>query len=124
MGGIYEANCAEQTAARRVHDRALPAADVCKGIGRFFHEAVGIGALFAVHVLLNLSKLRGLPCLPGQKPERLLLFLSDVVLTVCMPIVIVTGALIARELFTIDSGLPWLTLFCSIIRVPTSASAQ
>lgn len=56
-----------------------------KGLGSFFHEAVGIG----IGVL----------------------FLSDVVLTVCMPIVIVTGALIARELFTIDTGLPWMTLF-------------
>ena len=85
-----------------------------KGLGGFFHEVVGlgIGILFIIHVLLNIPMIKGLfKTVKNGKPEKVILLVSDIVLTVCMPIVIITGALIARELFVINSGISWQLLF-------------
>lgn len=87
-----------------------------RGAGEFFHEAVGIGigVLFIIHILLNLSMTKGLfgSVAKGKaKASRILLFILDIVLMVCMPIVILSGVLIARELFVINSGLPWELIY-------------
>ncbi|MGN0447637.1 MAG: DUF4405 domain-containing protein [Acutalibacteraceae bacterium] len=85
-----------------------------KGMGGFFHEAVGIGIgiIFAIHIILNYSMIKGLfKSAKKGKAEKVFLLVSDIVLTVCMPVVIVTGILIARELFTVDSGISWTLLF-------------
>lgn len=84
--------------------------------GNFFHEAagIGIGILFLMHLFLNASMIRGLfqSVKSGHaKPERIILFISDIVLTISMPIVIITGIFIARELFVIDIGFPIKVLF-------------
>lgn len=83
-----------------------------RGLGEFFHEAagIGIGILFLLHILLNLQMLKSLfksVLGSNSKTQRDVLAVSDAVLIVCMPIVILTGVLIARELFAIDSGISW-----------------
>lgn len=87
-----------------------------RGAGEFFHEAagIGIGILFIIHILLNASMTKGLfrSVNNGKaKTGRIIQFISDILLMICMPVVIVTGILIARELFVIDSGLPWELIF-------------
>lgn len=87
-----------------------------QGLGGFFHETVGlgIGILFIVHVALNIPMIKGLfkavQC-ANPKPEKMILLISDIALTSCMPIVIVTGALMAKELFAVNSGISWQLLF-------------
>lgn len=87
-----------------------------QGLGGFFHETVGlgIGILFIIHIVLNIPMIKGLfkaaQC-ANPKAEKVILLISYMALTVCMPIVIVTGALIARELFSVNSGIPWQLLF-------------
>lgn len=85
-----------------------------KNLGGFFHEIVGlgIGILFVIHVLLNLSMIKGLfkSVKEGKITKKILLF-SDIALTVCMPIVIITGILIAKELFVIWTDFSWEILF-------------
>lgn len=86
------------------------------GVGGFFHEAagIGIGALFIIHILLNLSMTKGLIASvragSGGVHKRLLLA-SDLILFTCMPLVILTGILIAKELFVLRIGLPWKLIF-------------
>lgn len=87
-----------------------------RGAGEFFHEAagIGIGILFIIHILLNLSMTKGLFRSVNNrkaKPVRIIQFISDILLMICMPVVIITGILIARELLVIDSGLPWELIF-------------
>lgn len=87
-----------------------------KGAGEFFHEAagIGIGILFLIHLIINHSMTKGLVSSikkGSAKPDRKLLGFLDIILCAAMPIVIVTGILIAKELFMIDSGLSWQTLF-------------
>lgn len=87
-----------------------------RGFGALFHEVVGIGigVLFVVHILLNLSMTKGLikSVKSGKaKADRMLLALSDLLLAVCMPIVIVSGVLIAKELFVMPFVLPWQPIF-------------
>lgn len=86
------------------------------GLGGFFHEAVGIGIgiLFVVHFLLNISMTKGLinsATKPGAKANKVLLLMMDIVLLIGMPIVIATGVLMAKDLFVIDTGLPWELIF-------------
>ena len=89
---------------------------LAQGLGGFFHETVGlgIGILFIIHIVLNIPMIKGIfkaaQC-ANPKAEKVILLISDMALTVCMPIVIVTGALIARELFSVNSGIPWQLLF-------------
>lgn len=83
-------------------------------LGDFFHEVVGIGigVLFLIHVLLNYSMIKGLfKSVKNKNLRKIILLASDIVLTICMPIVIVTGILIAKELFAIRSGISWMLLF-------------
>lgn len=87
-----------------------------RGFGALFHEVVGIGigVLFVVHILLNLTMTKGLikSVKSGKaKADRVLLALSDLLLIVCMPIVIITGILIAKELFVMPFMIPWQALF-------------
>lgn len=87
-----------------------------KGAGNFFHEAagIGIGILFIIHLILNRSMTKGLVSSIKKSSARVgkkLLGFSDIILCVGMPIVISTGILIAKELFVIDSGFSWQTLF-------------
>lgn len=87
-----------------------------KGAGNFFHEAagIGIGILFIIHIILNRSMTKGLVSSikkGSARADRKLLGFSDIILSVGMPIVIVTGILIAKELFVIDSGVSWQMLF-------------
>lgn len=86
-----------------------------QGLGGFFHEAagLGIGMLFVLHVLLNRSMTKGLMASVRSgraSPGRWGLLLSDLVLTLCMPVVIVTGALIAKELFLVPAELDWAAI--------------
>ncbi|MGN0801480.1 MAG: cytochrome b/b6 domain-containing protein [Candidatus Faecivicinus sp.] len=86
------------------------------GVGGFFHEAAGIGiaALFIIHILLNRSMTKGLIASvragSGGIRKRLLLA-SDLILFIGMPLVILTGILIAKELFMLPIGLPWKLIF-------------
>lgn len=87
-----------------------------QNLGGFFHEAagIGVGVLFVIHVLLNKQMIKGLfRSLNSGEPKisRLLLAVLDILLTICMPIVIITGILIAKELFVIDTGAAWQPLF-------------
>ncbi|MGN0632746.1 MAG: DUF4405 domain-containing protein [Oscillospiraceae bacterium] len=85
-----------------------------KGLGEFFHEAVGIGIgiIFIIHIIMNLSMIKGLSkAVKKGSPLRTILFASDILLMICMPVVIVTGILIARELFVIPSDISWELLF-------------
>ncbi|MGN0115762.1 MAG: cytochrome b/b6 domain-containing protein [Acutalibacteraceae bacterium] len=87
-----------------------------RGFGGLFHEVVGIGigVLFVIHILLNFTMTKGLikSVKSGKaKADRVLLALSDLLLTVCMPIVIVTGVLIAKELFIMPFSIPWQLIF-------------
>lgn len=87
-----------------------------QGLGGFFHETVGlgIGIFFIIHAALNIPMIKGLfkavQC-ANPKPEKMILLVSDIALTLCMPIVIVTGALMAKELFAVNSGISWQLLF-------------
>lgn len=86
------------------------------GLGGFFHEIAGIGfcVIYIVHILLNRPMTRGLfkgVKSTSRKPDRVILLISDIVMMICMPIVVLTGILIARELFVIDIGLPWDFIF-------------
>lgn len=86
------------------------------GAGCFFHEAVGIGigALFIIHILLNRSMTKGLIASvragSGGIRKRPLLA-SDPILFTGVPVVILTGILIAKELFVLRIGLPWKLIF-------------
>lgn len=87
-----------------------------RSVGGFFHETagIGIGILFALHILLNLSMTKGLfrGVISGKaKPEKVVQLVLDVLLMIFMPVVIVTGILISKELFVINFGLPWEVLF-------------
>lgn len=87
-----------------------------RGFGGLFHEIVGIGigVLFVTHILLNRSMTKGLikSVKSGKaKSERVMLALSDLLLAVCMPIVIVSGILIAKDLFMIPFDIPWQLIF-------------
>ena len=85
-------------------------------MGGFFYEAVGIGigALFIIHILLNRSMTKGLMASvragSGGIRKRLLLA-SDLILFTGMPVVVLTGILIAKELFVLRIGLPWKQIF-------------
>lgn len=85
-----------------------------KGLGGFFHETVGIGIgiLFIIHVLLNCSMIKGLfKSVKNGNPGKTVLLVSVIILTICMPVVIVTGIFIAKELFVIQSDISWDLLF-------------
>lgn len=85
-----------------------------QGLGGFFHETVGIGIgiLFVIHVLFNNSMIKGLlRSVKNGKPKNIALFVSDIVLTICMPIVIISGILIAKDLFAVHAGISWMLLF-------------
>lgn len=85
-----------------------------RNLGGFFHETVGlgIGILFVIHILLNYSMIKDLfKSVKSGKIQRKILLFSDIVLTICMPIVITTGILIAKELFVIWSDISWELLF-------------
>lgn len=87
-----------------------------QGLGGFFHETVGlgIGILFVIHILLNYSMIKGLFLSVrkgNSKNLKKILLASDIILTICMPIVIITGIFIAKELFVIQSDFSWTLLF-------------
>ena len=44
-------------------------------------------------------------------PGKTVLLVSDIILTICMPVVIVTYIFIAKELFVIQSDISWTLLF-------------
>ncbi|MDD5924059.1 MAG: hypothetical protein PUC88_04645 [Clostridia bacterium] len=67
-----------------------------KGLGGFFHEVVGIGIgiIFSIHIILNYSMIKGLlKAVKNSKTEKIFLLVSDILLTICMPVVIVTVCL-------------------------------
>ena len=85
-----------------------------QGLGGFFHETVGlgIGILFIIHVALNIPMIKGLfKAVKSGNAVKVITLVSDIALTVCMPIVIVTGALMAKDLFVVNSGISWQLLF-------------
>lgn len=85
-----------------------------KGLGGFFHETVGTGIaiIFIIHILMNGSMLKGLfRSVKNGNTGKMILLASDLALTICMPVVIVTGIFIAKELFVIQSGISWELLF-------------
>lgn len=85
-----------------------------QGLGGFFHETVGlgIGILFIIHVALNIPMIKGLfKAVKSKNAVKVITLVSDIALTVCMPIVIVTGALMAKDLFVVNSGISWQLLF-------------
>ncbi len=85
-----------------------------QSLGGFFHETVGIGIgiLFVIHFTLNRSMIKGLlKSVTGGNSKKIILLVSDIILTICMPIVIITGMLIARKLFVIHPGISWRRLF-------------
>lgn len=85
-----------------------------QGLGGFFHETVGlgIGILFIIHVALNIPMIKGLfKAVKSKNTVKVITLVSDIALTVCMPIVIVTGALMAKDLFVVNSGISWQLLF-------------
>ncbi len=87
-----------------------------QGLGGFFHETAGIGTgiLFVIHVAMNYSMIKGLfkSVKNGTaKGLKLILLFSDILLAVCMPVVILTGIFIAKELFFIDSSISGILLF-------------
>lgn len=81
----------------------------------FFHEAAGlaVGAAFVLHVCLNIPMTKGLlsSIRHGKAGAGKKLLLSDVVLTLCMPVVLATGVLIAKDLFVLPAVLPWSLVF-------------
>ncbi|MGN0689788.1 MAG: DUF4405 domain-containing protein [Oscillospiraceae bacterium] len=86
------------------------------GLGGFFHETVGlgVGVLFIVHIVLNITMIKGFFVSVKNKnikPYKAILLIADILLAISMPIVIVTGALIAKELFVVNSGISWLLLY-------------
>ncbi|MGN1112119.1 MAG: hypothetical protein ACI4RP_02845 [Acutalibacteraceae bacterium] len=86
------------------------------GLGGFFHETVGLGIciLFVIHFLLNLSMTKGLihsATRSGAKASKVILLMMDIVLLIGMPIVIVSGVMMAKDLFVVDTGLPWELIF-------------
>lgn len=85
-----------------------------RSLGGFFHETVGLGMgiLFLAHILLNRPLLTGLfKSVKNRQPKKTVLVASDIALTLCMPTVIVTGILIAKELFVMQPNIPWMLLF-------------
>ena len=87
-----------------------------RSLGGFFHETVGLGMgiLFLIHIVLNRSMVAGLfTAVKTKQPKKIVLLASDIALTICMPTVIITGVLIAKELFVIQSDIPW-RLLCNI----------
>lgn len=85
-----------------------------QGLGGFFHETVGlgIGILFIIHVALNIPMIKGLfKAVKSGNAVKVITLVSDIALTVCMPIVIVTGVLMAKDLFVVNSGISWQLLF-------------
>ena len=75
--------------------------------GAFFHEAVGTGIilLFAAPLRLNRNMTRGLWASVRRgtaKTDRKLCLISDFALALGMPVAILTGILISRELFHLD----------------------
>lgn len=83
-------------------------------LGGFFHETVGLGMgiLFVIHILLNYSMVKGLfkSVKTGKLRKKVLLF-SDILLTIGMLLLIITGILIAKELFVIPSDISWALIF-------------
>lgn len=83
--------------------------------GEYFHEFAGllIGALFILHIALNLRMFSGLFRRSSEdgRAGDLILFTSDLLLPVGMAIVIVTGALMAESLFTADTSLDRAALY-------------
>lgn len=87
-----------------------------QSFGSLFHETFGIiiAVLFLIHILLNLSMTKGLIIsVKNGKANiiRLLLSISDFILVLCMPLVIISGVLIAKELFVLPEFLPWQAVF-------------
>ena len=85
------------------------------GISPLFHEVFGIltGLLFVFHIWLNLPMLKAL----GKRVQRSRGFssdratlISDGVLTVCMPVVIISGLMISGVLFSTEGSAEILTL--------------
>ncbi len=86
------------------------------GAGGFFHEVAGmvVGVLFAVHVLLNRQSLTGMlrARRKGAGSGKLsYMLLLDLLLTIGMPVVVATGALISQVLFDTGISDAWLTVF-------------
>ena len=48
---------------------------------------------------------------PDAKANKVILLMMDIVLLIGMPIVIATGVLMAKDLFVVDTGLPWEIIF-------------
>ncbi|MDE7227689.1 MAG: DUF4405 domain-containing protein [Treponemataceae bacterium] len=87
-----------------------------RSLGGFFHETVGLGMgiLFLIHIVLNRSMVAGLfTAVKTKQPKKIVLLALDIALTICMPTVIITGVLIAKDLFVIQSDIPW-RLLCNI----------
>lgn len=61
---------------------------------------------------MNISMIKGLlKAVKKGKTEKIILLISDITLSICMPVVIITGIMIAKELFIIQSGISWILLF-------------
>lgn len=92
----------------------------CYDLNTLYHEVMGIaiGALFIVHMALNAKPLIGLlRKLPQGKlsPLRTVLAIADCILPLGMATIIVSGALIARDLFVGPGGM-------EVVRVHSVAS--
>jgi len=87
-----------------------------EGTSGFFHEIVGIGigVLFIMHVLVNWKPLTGMLRAAKKgtaKGKNILMLILDILLTLGMPVVIVTGILISQVLFDTGIGTAWRTIF-------------
>jgi hypothetical protein len=81
-----------------------------EGTGLFFHEVagIGIGVLFLFHIALNRKPIKGLmrAAAAGSTSNKgAFMLLLDLLLTVGMTAVILSGILMSRILFHIDSGI-------------------
>lgn len=88
--------------------------------GAFFHEAagIGIGILFAVHVIINWKPMTGMLRAVkkgGAKGKSVLMLVFDLLLILGMPVAIVTGVLISRVLF--DTGISHLRWIFTLHKV-------
>lgn len=86
------------------------------GAGLFFHEVagIGIGVLFLFHIALNLKPVKGLAravAVGSASKKGAFMLLLDLLLTIGMTVVILSGVLMSRVLFSFDTGINQDILF-------------
>jgi hypothetical protein len=86
------------------------------GAGAFFHEVagIGIGVLFLLHIALNRKPVKGLAraAAAGSASKKgAFMLLLDLLLTIGMSAVILSGVLMSRVLFSFEAGIRQDVLF-------------